>query len=338
MSGCNEPTAPNAAVVQVTDLGAIAGFPNVVGRDGGYSGMFQGRSVWLFSDTFLPKPNVDGRTLISDTWAWTTDLKTFQERDDTTGDPAMLLTETAFEHQYNQTHLANGDRWALWLGSMVYDSSRNRALIWYFEVHAAPGNFNFYGTGSSVAIWSDVNQSPVRDTTLLFTQTEPGFGAASLIDSGYLYVYGCGTSSSRKPCPLGRVDPANVTDRSAWTYYAGHGNWSPRLSDAISVFSGDDIITVAWNAYLGAYVAVYSAPLSNDVMLRTAPRPEGPWSGEKRLFSAMAPQGGGTIYDALAHPEFDNGPTMYVSYTRATGEFSAEVRLVSITLGRVSNQ
>jgi hypothetical protein len=126
-------------------------------------------------------------------------------------------------------------------------------------------------------------------------------------------------------------------DRGAWTYYAGNGQWSPNLGDAVSVFSGDDILNVSWNAYIGAYVAIYSYPLSNDVMVRTAPRPEGPWSGERRIFTAMAPAGGGTVYDALAHPEFNDAQTMYVSYTRATGTFSAEVRLVSLTLGRVAN-
>jgi hypothetical protein len=161
----------------------------------------------------------------------------------------------------------------------------------------------------------------------LFTQNEPSFGAAALIDSGVLYAYGCG-----KSCPLGRVDPANVLDRSAWTYWAGNGRWSPNLSDAISVFSGDDIVNVSWNAYLGEYVAIYSEPISDEVMIRTAPRPEGPWSGERRIFTARAPAGGGWIYDALAHPEFNTGggKTMYVSYSRATGAFSSEVRLVAI--------
>jgi hypothetical protein len=335
VAACNNPAGPppNLTVAQVTDLGTLPQGANVVGRDGGYSAEFQGQSVWLYSDTFLSKPNALGRTLISDSWAWTTDLHSFQQQDDATGDPAMFLPETPAETQFNQAHLnTDGQRWALWLAAIVADTARDRALIFYSVVHAAPGSFNFYSTGVSVASWAGFGQTPVRPPGLLFQQNEPAFGAAALIDSGVLYVYGCGTSSSSKPCPLGRVDPANVLDRSAWTYWAGNGRWSPNLSDAISVFNGDDILNVSWNAYLGEYVAIYSEPISDEVMIRTAPRPEGPWSGERRIFTARAPAGGGWIYDALAHPEFNTGggKTMYVSYSRATGTFSSEVRLVAI--------
>jgi hypothetical protein len=306
-----------------------------VGRDGGYSAEFQGKSIWLFSDTFLAKPNALGRTLISESWSWTTDIHSLQDS------AAMFLPETPAETQFNQAHLhTDGQRWALWLAAIVPDTARNRALIFYSVVHAAPGNFNFYSTGVSVASWAGFGSTPVRPPGLLFEQNEPGFGAAALMDSGLLYVYGCGTSSSSKPCPLGRVDPAHAPDRTAWTYYAGGGRWSSNLSDAISVFSGADILNVSWNAYLGQYVAIYSEPVSDDVMIRSAPRPEGPWSGEQRIFTARAPSGGGWIYDALPHPEFNlgGGKTMYVSYSRGTGEFSSEVRVVAVTLGRVANQ
>ena len=67
-------------------------------------------------------------------------------------------------------------------------------------------------------------------------------------------------------------------------------------------------------------------------MMRTAPAPQGPWSREIHAFTAMSPSGGGTVYDAQAHPEFDvdGGRVMYVTYSRTTGSFTSEVRVVSI--------
>jgi hypothetical protein len=48
------------------------------------------------------------------------------------------------------------------------------------------------------------------------------------------------------------------------------------------------------------YVAIYSQLLSdNNVMIRTTPRPEGPWSGERTLFTAQQPAAG-NVYDARA--------------------------------------
>lgn len=51
------------------------------------------------------------------------------------------------------------------------------------------------------------------------------------------------------------------------------------------------------------------------------------------LFVAMSPTSGNT-YDAHAHSEYDanGGQTIYVTYSRATGTFSSEVRLVAVQL------
>jgi hypothetical protein len=69
--------------------------------------------------------------------------------------------------------------------------------------------------------------------------------------------------------------------------------------------------------------------------LRTAPRPEGPWSREVTAFVAMQPTSG-NVYDARAHAEYDlnGGQTIFVTYSRSTGEFTSEVRLVSVELQR----
>jgi hypothetical protein len=103
----------------------IANNPKILGRDGGYSGMFAGNSVWVYGDTFLANASAEGQTLISDSWASTTDLHAaggitgFQERADAAGAPAMLLSYTATEQAFNTAHQGNpcqqepcGARWA----------------------------------------------------------------------------------------------------------------------------------------------------------------------------------------------------------------------------------
>ena len=363
LSGCNSNPGPPAAltVAGVKDLGVIPTNPDILGRDGGYSALFQGYSVWLYGDTFLAKPNAEGFSLISDSWSYTTDLNAqdgisgFQERLDSAGAPTMILAETAAEQDYNTEHNGNpcadqpcGARWALWPSSIVSDAGTNQAFVFYGVVSAMPGNFNFQGVGNSVAVWRDFQQLPQRPILnppvvpnhpdLMFGQNEPGFGTAAFMSGGMLYAYGCGTPSngSDKGCRLGKVAPASAQNRGAWTFYAGSGNWSPQISDAISVFTGSSIMSVSWNIYLQQYVAVYSPPFSQNVLMRTAPNPEGPWSREVLAFVAMQPAGGGNVYDALAHSEYDvnGGETIFVTYSRTTGEFTSEVRLVEIELAR----
>jgi hypothetical protein len=295
-AGSAGPTA-DLSVVQATDLGATGTNPKIVGRDGGYSGVFAGHVVWVFGDTFLANPNAEGQSLISDSWSFTDDFNAqdgitgFQERDDAAGAPTMILQLSAAERAFNAAHQGTscqqqpcGARWALWPGAIVADPARNRALIFYQVVSAQPGNFNFHAVGYSVATWQNFADLPQRPTIdagaehpdLLFGQNEPSFGSAALVQGDTLYVYGCSSSGFSVPCVLGRVALENVTELSAWSFYAGDGNWSNRVGDAAWVFTGNPIVNVSWNDYLQRFVAVYNSPLSANVMMRTAPESRRP--------------------------------------------------------------
>ncbi|HUN63458.1 MAG TPA: DUF4185 domain-containing protein [Candidatus Sulfotelmatobacter sp.] len=346
--------APALSITKAQDLGVIPTNPIILGRDGGYSALFQGYSVWLYGDTFIAKPNTEDQTLLSDSWSFTADLNArsgisgFQEQLDSAGAPTMILPLSPVEEAFNQAHNVNdcqaqpcGARWALWPSSIVVNPSDGSALIFYMLVSARPGNFNFQGIGTSVATWRNMQQQPQRPTLnppivaghadLLFTQNQPGFGSASFISNGTLYAYGCAYNNG---CQLGKVDPSSAQDRSAWSFYAGKGNWSTEIGDAITVFNDANILSISWNAYLQCYLAVYSPPFSQNVVMRTSPNPEGPWSREIVAFVALQPSSG-NVYDAVAHAEYNanNGQTIYVSYSRATpAAFSSEVRLVAVEL------
>lgn len=94
-------------------------------------------------------------------------------------------------------------------------------------------------------------------------------------------------------------------------------------------------LTVAWNDAVGAFLAVYSAPISSDILFRPAPAPEGPWSEARLLFQGLPPTNADSwVYSGLAHPELarDGGLRQYVSYFRETGFLAGEIRLVEVTL------
>jgi hypothetical protein len=131
---------------------------------------------------------------------------------------------------------------------------------------------------------------------------------------------------------------SSIGARGPTTRATAHGLL--RLVTRSLPLSGDNILSVAWNNYLQQYVAVYSAPFSQKVMMRSSHYPEGPWSSEVTAFTAMQPASG-NVYDAHAHPEYDadGGQTIYVTYSRSTpAPFSSEVRLVAITLAPLTAQ
>jgi len=347
--------APDFGVSKAEDLGIVEVSGTIRGRDGGYSGMAFGRSVWVFGDTVLSQPTSTGVTWLNNSWSYTTDLDAgngvsgLEERLDDAGTPNEFFPLTPEEQEYNEAHRGDpckaepcGARWAMWPGPVVADEARGRVLIVYGKVHAAPGDFNFYGVGQSIAVWKSFDALPERpvlapgteEPTLMFSKDEPSFGSAAVVHDDMLYVWACDLDWLAKPCRLARVPLEKVLERKEWRYFAGESDWSADLRDAEPVFEGNDIMSVFWCPHLERFVALYSQPMDRVTSVRTAVAPQGPWTKAVKAFDALKPDGDGWIYDALAHPELaeEDGRVQYVTYSRATGFLQSEMRLVRVKL------
>lgn len=352
LAGCGTPSFG----ATVEPLGIVPQSSAIQGRDGGQSGLAFGRSVWTFGDTVLNAPDAEGVTWHQNSWSFTDDLVAadgidgLTEPTDPAGAPVYLVAPTPDEAAYNAAHAGDscaqtpcGARWAAWPGAPIWDAAQGRALVFYGLVHAAPGDFNFHGVGQGLAVWTDFASSPARPEvspgaehpTLLFGQDDPSWGTAALIEGDTLYAFACETGSDgfSPPCSLARVPSAQALDRQAWTFYDG-SKWSSSMDERTTLFTGASTVTVTFNAYLGAYTAVYAEPMSNRVMIRTAPALTGPWSDPEVLFTADKPDG--NAYDAVPHVGYEeqNGKVLYVTFSRSNGQglFGSELALVRVTL------
>jgi hypothetical protein len=348
----------NVQVSSVRDIGVVENDPGVLMRDVGYSALFQGRSVWFFGDTILEAPNVYNQRLLSNSWSATYDsdaadgLVGFQPRIDEIGASTLLVPLTEEEREFNLSHQGKncqeepcGARWAIWPGTIVVAEVKEVAYLFYHKFYSEPGEFNFYHVGHSIAVWKNFDAPVERPEfgfygeypTLFFSEERDGFGSAAVMVDQKLYVYGCELLAEdlTKPCRLARVPMGDILDRNAWQFYRGQNTWSSNINNAVNVFYGNDMMTVFYNQFIARYVAIYSLPLDARVMMRTALRPEGPWSESLELFKGKRSKSStGWIYDALAHPEFseEEGKTIYITYSRQTGPRTSEIRLVAVDL------
>jgi len=356
LGGCSSP--PAAKVADATELAPLRNPPHVVGRDGAATARAWGRDVWMFGDTFLDVPNADGFNFVSNTFDTSAlavvdaGVQLVEPLDDA-GAPASLLQPTPDELAYDVAHqqlpdggcqqTPCGGRFATWPGTTLFDpADGGTALVFYALVQAAPGDFNFSVIGQGIALWTDAAQPPTRPLldlcdggppTALFCQDEPNWGEAGALFDGGVYAFACEQSGLAYPCRLARVPFAQALDRSAWQFWSG-GDWAAAPSAARTLFEAGPIMSVFFNESLGAWMAVYSKPFSNEVAYRTAPDLTGPWSDEGSLFTADMGSSGGTAYDAYAHPELaeDGGRVLYVTYSRSTGNlFGSEFALWRVT-------
>lgn len=63
-------------------------------------------------------------------------------------------------------------------------------------------------------------------------------------------------------------------------------------------------------------MAVYAAPGTASVVVRTAPRPEGPWSRAEAIHRPFVAVPGTTVHNAMLHPELsrEGGTIDYLTY------------------------
>ena len=135
-------------------------------------------------------------------------------------------------------------------------------------------------------------------------------GAFMKGNDGYLYSFG--TPSGRGgPAFLSRVPPNLVPDLTKYQYWHGdgEGHWvaadpgaaTPVIPGPVAEMSGQ------YNSYLKQYLVLYTNG-ANDVVARTAPAPQGPWSPEQLLVSSFQMPGG--IYAPMIHP-WSSGKDLY---------------------------
>lgn len=135
-------------------------------------------------------------------------------------------------------------------------------------------------------------------------------GAFMKGNDGYLYSFG--TPSGRGGnAYLARVQPGFLPDLSKYQYWNGDSNaWIPANPGAATPVIPGPVgeMSAQYNNYLKQYLVLYTNGGSNDIMARTAPAPQGPWSPEQPLVSSFQMPGG--IYAPMIHP-WSSGRDLY---------------------------
>jgi hypothetical protein len=126
------------------------------------------------------------------------------------------------------------------------------------------------------------------------------------------YIYSFGTPNGRGGAAfVSRVAPGLVPDLSKYEYWNADSNaWVPGNPGAATPVIPGPVgeMSAQYNTYLKQYLVLYCNGATNDVVMRTAPAPQGPWSPEQRLASAAEIPGG--IYAPLLHP-WSTGKELY---------------------------
>ncbi|MFZ1160759.1 MAG: DUF4185 domain-containing protein [Mycobacterium sp.] len=148
-----------------------------------------------------------------------------------------------------------------------------------------------------------------------FVSGNQNFQQGAFMRPGDGYVYSFGTPSGRGGAAhLARVPENSVLDLSQYEYwnkgyFGSAGSWVlNRPSAATAVIPAPvSEMSAQYNAYLQKYVVLYCNGV-NNVVMRTASAPQGPWSAPQVLVRSTQVPGG--IYAPFVHP-WSSGRDLY---------------------------
>lgn len=338
LAGCSEPDPPALRAAESLELGILR-TPSA--GDGGASVAVGGRMVWLFhaDDSAL---NVEysaarrpwpAQAAVSDDLDARDGLYPFAPVLDAEAEPLELLALDADEVAYNAANRGgtcgeDSECAVLGLkpGPVVHDPARGRLLLFYTKFKFAVTSGAAHPIGSSLAVWrDDLAGLPARprvaegadEPTLLFAAPELRVVAAALVEDGQLYAFLCESEDDR--CILARAPLEEALGRDGWHFYADDDVWAASPAAAQPLFDGAPTMSVHYNAYAEVYIAAYARPGAARVVVRTAPRLAGPWSGSGEIHQVWQPIEATTIRGARFHPELaqGGGAVDYLTYYHA---------------------
>ncbi|OBG06585.1 DUF4185 domain-containing protein [Mycolicibacter sinensis] len=153
--------------------------------------------------------------------------------------------------------------------------------------------------------------SPENVPRARFVPGNENFQMGAFLRGGDGYLYSYGTPSGRGGSAyLSRVPERAIPDVAQYQYWNGDsGSWVPNNPAAATPVIPGPVgeMSVQYNTYLRQYLALYGNG-GNDVVARTAPAPQGPWSAEQTLIPTGQIPGG--IYAPYMHP-WSTGKEVY---------------------------
>jgi hypothetical protein len=274
------------------------------GGDGTLSvGLPDGRSVWLFGDTFLGTVSPDG-TRPADT--------PFIRNSLVVQNGAALETR---HRSRNGTPGAfftppTGQGW-FWPGAATVEGMHLRIFLHRFELQ---------GSGLWAWRWVDTHLATLTLPALSWIDTRPApsdnevlYGACVLESERHTYIYGTRDGVFPKQAHLARAPAGRL--QGPWHYYDGR-RWTDRSRRSAAILGGVStqygVIQDHGRFYL--FTMDGRTLFSNEIVVYRAARPTGPWQGPGLVY--RAPHTGQQVaaYNPFVHPQFTQNRRVLVSY------------------------
>ncbi|UAK36742.1 DUF4185 domain-containing protein [Gordonia bronchialis] len=193
----------------------------------------------------------------------------------------------------------------------------------YMSIHRWTGPGTWETNFSAIAVSHNNGQTWTTNNNTIRANLDLGIPGVPQVQRGHgrfqmgaflrsgSYIYQYGTPNGRRGAAfISRVLPADILDLNRYEYFA-RNRWSPDPFAAVPIVRAPvSEMSVAYNNFLGKFVMLTER--AGTIMLRTAPNPAGPWSGERVVIPARQSAG---LYAPYIHPR-STGQMLYFVASR----------------------
>jgi hypothetical protein len=274
------------------------------GGDGTLSiGLPDGRSLWLFGDTFLGQVRPDGSRPADSPLI--RNCLVVQDREE-------LITLHGGTARHPSAFLASQNP-ACWYwpgdGTVVGD----RLHVFYHRFRqVTPGMWGWAWDGTAIATL----QLPDLNLVGVLPRDDGNgvvYGSALLEWDCWVYIYGTLPQGSIKHLHLARAPRLNL--EGAWQFWTGR-QWSSNAQESRSVLAGvsSQFGVLPLSSGFGLVTMDDRTPFSNRLVLYRAERPSGPWQGPVDIYRAPEADGAVAAYNPFVHIQFGHADGYLISY------------------------
>nr|WP_144925767.1 DUF4185 domain-containing protein [Paenibacillus bovis] len=215
----------------------------------------------------------------------------------------------------------------------------NRHYIHYMSVNHWGAAGRWYTNYSGIAYSDDNGQNWIKHPTARWHNNKTAWDnkfqmAAFVKKDGFVYMYG--TPNGRfGNIHLSRVPEQQLLNIGAYRYWNGNG-WVADQTAAQPVAIGvAGEMSVAYNTHFNRFIMTYLNEDRRAIVMRDAPTPVGPWSGEKILVPGNLTGLG--QYNAFMHPLSNNSSTLYFIMSTWHPDYNTRLLKVDINDDQISD-
>ena len=274
------------------------------GGDGTLSiGLPDGRSLWLFGDSFLGQVRPDGSRPADSPLI--RNCLVIQDGEN-------LRTRHGGTMRHPSAFLAPHDPAAwFWPGDGTVIGDRVHVFFHRFR-QVAPGMWGWAWDGTVIATL----QLPDLTLVQVFPRDDGNgviYGSAVLEWDAWIYIYGTAPQGMVKHMHVARAPRRHM--EAAWQYWNGR-QWSSDAQASRSVLTGvgSQFSIVPLSSGFGLVTMDERTPFSNRVVFYRAETPSGSWQGPVDIYQAPEADDAIAAYNPFVHPQFGHANGYLISY------------------------